>query len=342
MLLCKSGHSGSAYRRRILLGLALALTCTGSAWAQTVPAAAMSGPMRVADSPLGLMVGDYVGGNVVFLDPETLAVQDTLPLPVEDQAPGPVLRTKPTGVAFMNGRFYVGDERSGFIQVYVRPGLFKKNGKLVKNPKKIGAWKLVSANLTGFAIGGLSDIVADASRGWLFVASKADRTVHVLDETGLVVRTIGGTTINRPQGLALDPDGERVYVSDEGERTCGSFGSCYGLVRVYGYDGTSLGAISGRAGGRAFNFSRVQGVTVNSLGDVYLVDSFRSQVLVFDEVSTNSWAGIGTFGSKGTGIKQLLLPMDVVVDEASARVYVSNSMQGRVEVFAFGDMETVP
>ncbi len=342
MLLCKSGHFGSACGRWVTLGLALALTCAGSAWAQTGSTAAMTGPMRVADSPLGLMVGDYVGGNVVFLDPETLAVRDTLPLPAEDQAPGPILRTKPTGVAFMNGRFYVGDERSGFIQVYVKPGAIKPNGKVRKNLKKAGKWKLVTANLTGFAIGGLSDIVADASRGLLFVASKVDRTVHVLDETGLVVRTIGGTTINRPQGLALDRVGERVYVSDEGERTCGSFGSCYGLVRVYGYDGTSLGTISGRAGGQEFNFSRVQGVTVNSLGHVYLVDSFRSQVLVFDEVSANSWAGIGTFGSKGDGTKQLLLPMDVVVDEASSAVYVTNSMQGRVEVFAFGDMETVP
>jgi DNA-binding beta-propeller fold protein YncE len=293
------------------------------------------------------MVGDYVGGNVVFLDPETLALQDTLPLPVEDQGPGPILRTKPTGVAFMNGRFYVGDERSGFIQVYVKPGAIKPNGKVRKNPKKVGKWKLVSANLTGFAIGGPSDIVADEALGLLFVASKGDKTIYVVDETGAVIRTIGGpgsaSPVGQPQGLALDRAGQRMFVSDGGAEVC-TWRGCApaSLVRVYDYNGNFRGEISGDSGQENFEFSRVQGVTVNSLGHVYLVDSFRSQVLVFDEVSTNSWAGIGTFGSKGTGPKQLLLPMDVVVDEASSGVYVTNSMQGRVEVFAFGDMETVP
>lgn len=312
----------------------------------SAPAAAMSGPMRAAESPLGLMVGDYVGGNMVFVNPETLAEQDTLPLLFEQQDPGPTLRTKPLGVAFLNGLVYVGDERTSFIQVYVKPGAIKKNGRVERNPRKIGAWELVSANLTGFAIGGPSDIAADESLGWLFVASKEDKTLYVLDEAGAVLHTIGGPTstnpITRPQGLALDRDGRRVYVSDEGESNCGSFGSCSGVVRVYDYDGTFRGAISGKSGGQDFNFSRVQGVTVDSFGDVYLVDSWRGQVLVFREVSANSWAGIGTFGSKGAGVKQLLLPMDVVVDEVSSTVYVTNAMKGRVEVFASGDMVTAP
>ena len=325
--------------------LAFALFClsgAGPAWLQTSSAAAMSGPMRAADSPLGLMVGDYVGGNIVFVNPETLAVKDTLPLPVVPQDPEPDLRTKPLGVAWMNGLVYVADERTGFIQVYAKPGAIKANGKIETNPKKIGEWQQVSANLTGFAIGGPSDIVADESLGWLFVASKADRTVYVLDDTGAVLHTIGGPAstdqIGLPQGLALDRAGLRVFVSDEAGRNCGSFGSCYGTVRVYGYDGTSQGSISGSTGGENFNFSRVQGVTVDSFGDVYLVDSWRGQVLVFREVSHNSWTGIGTFGSKGAGVKQLLLPMDVVVNEASSTVYVTNSMQRRVEAFTFEDL----
>ena len=339
--------------KRTELQLALAVLClsaAGPAWlqtaavAQTGSAAVMSGPMRVADSPLGLMVGDFVGGSIVFVNPKTLAAEDTLALLVEQQDTGPILRTKPLGVAWMNGRVYVGDERTGFIQVYAKPGAIKKNGRVEKNPRKIGEWQLVSADLTGFAIGGPSDIVADESQGRLFVASQADRTVYVLDQTGAVLHTIGGPTstdpIGRPQGLALDRAGQRVFVSDEAGRNCGSFGSCFGTVRVYGYDGTALGSISGRNGGENFNFSRVQGVTVDSFGDVYLVDSWRGQVLVFDEVDANSWTGHGTFGSKGTGVKQLLLPMDVVVKEApsAVTVYVTSSMNGRVEVFELGDL----
>jgi DNA-binding beta-propeller fold protein YncE len=324
--------------KRAGMALALALFClsgAGPAWLKAGSAAAMSGPMRAADTPLGLMVGDFVGGSVVFLNPNTLAVKDTLLLPTEAQDPGPVLRTKPTGVAYLNGRFYVGDERSGSILVYERPGLFKKNGDVEDNPRKLGEWTQVSQ----FAIGAPSDIVADESEGLLFVASRADQTVYVLDEAGVVVRTIGGSTIALPQGLALDRNTRRVYVSDEGGRNCGSFGSCYGVVRVYDYEGTPLGSISGRSG--ALKFARNQGVTVDSWGDVYLVDSYRSQVLVFREVGVNSWEGIGTFGLRGGGLKQLLLPMDAVVTGKPSTVYVTDSMRRRIEVFSIEDMEAV-
>ncbi len=110
------------------------------------------------------------------------------------------------------------------------------------------------------------------------------------------------------------------------------------LVHVYDYNGNFLGAISGNSGQATFEFSRVQGVTVDSTGRVYLVDSWRGQVLVFDEVSANSWTGIGTFGSKGAGVKELLLPNDVIVDEATSTVYVTNTMKGRVEIFTMEDM----
>ena len=328
--------------KRLGLPLALALFClfgAGPAWlqtgavAQTSSAAAMSGPMRVTDSPLGLLVGDYVGGGVLFVNPVTLALEDTVPI-----------TGKPLGVAWMNGRVYVGDERTGAIEVYERVSRGgKKNTKNQKNDKKSLEWVQVTANLTGSVIGGPADIVADEDLGLLFVASKGDKTIYVLDETGAVVRTIGGpgstNPVGQPQGLALDRVDRRIYVSDDGAEVCTWLGcSPSSLVHVYDYDGTFLGAISGDSGQENFGFSRAQGVTVDNFGDVYLVDSWRGQVLVFDEVSANSWTGIGTFGSKGAGIKELLLPMDVVVDQASSTVYVTNPMKGRVEVFTFEDM----
>jgi DNA-binding beta-propeller fold protein YncE len=319
------------------VAMAVLLLCAGAGpvSAQTGSAAAMAGPMRATDSPLGLMVGDYVGGNVMFLNPQTLAVQDILALPIEGHKHGPTLRTKPTGVAHMNGRFYVADERSGSILVYEMRSSSKPSGRPEKKPNR--KWTLVSQ----FSVGVPSDIVADESEGLLFVASRADRTVYVLDENGLEVGTIGGQGSARPvtqlKGLALDRAGQRIYVSDDyASEECGSLGCSFAAaVLVYNYNGNFLGEISG-------NFSRAQGVAVNTNGDVYLVDSLRSQVLVFDEVSPNSWTGIGTFGSRGPGLKQLLLPMDVVVDNASSTVYVTNMMQKRVETFAFEELEALP
>ena len=292
----------------------------------------MSGPLRIADSPLGLMVGDYVGYGVVFVNPVTLAVEETIPV-----------TGKPLGVAWMNGLVYVGDERTGAIEVYQKIGSGKKNTRNKKNPKKVEEWVLVFASLTESVIGGPADIVADEGLGLLFVASKRDKMVHVLDETGALIRTIGGpastSPVGRPQGLALDRAGQRIYVSDDGAEVCTWMGcATASLVHVYDYGGNFLGAISGDSGQPNFEFSRIQGVTVDSTGRVYLVDSYRGQVLVFEEVGANSWTGIGIFGSKGAGFKELLLPMDVIVDEASSTVYVTNTMKGRVELFTFEDM----
>lgn len=323
------------YMKRTALRLALALLClagAGPAWAQTNSGAAMAGPMRIADSPLGLIVGDYVGHGVVIVNPVTLALEETVPV-----------TGKPLGVAWMNGRIYVGDEKTGAIEVYGIVGSAKKNAKNKKIGKKVLEWVQVSASLTGSAIEGPSDIAADESLGLLFVASKGDKTVYVLDEGGTVVRTIGGpgstNPVGRPQGLALDRVGQRLFVSDDGVQSCTWMGcSTSSLVQVYDYNGNFLGAISGDSGQESFGFSRAQGVTVDSNGRVYLVDSWRGQVLVFDEVGANSWTGIGTFGSKGAGVKEFLLPHDAIVDEATSTVYVTNTMKGRVEVFDLGDM----
>jgi DNA-binding beta-propeller fold protein YncE len=323
--------AGFSQNRWFITGLVCAaLALQSVAVAQTSSGATMSGPMRITDSPLGLFVGDYVGQKLVVVDPETLATIDTVPL-----------TGKPMGVVWMNDLVYVGDERSGTIAVYESSG-DKKNNKNLRNPKKVVEWVQVAADLTGFVIGGPSDIVADESTGWLFVASVTDQVVYVLDESGALVRTIGGSDsadpLGKPQGLALDRAGQRIYVVDGGPRNCGSFGSCFSEVRVFNYLGDSLGLISGKSQPENFRFSRAQGLTVDSFGDVYLVDSWRGQVLVFEEAVANSWTGIGTFGSKGSGVKQLLLPMDVVVEIASSTIYVTNSMKGRVEVFSFGDM----
>ena len=82
------------------------------------------GPLRMAESPLGLVVGDYVGRKVMILDPASMEVLDALPIYSDESqlTPG-----KPLSVAWMNGRLYVGEEYTGRIQVfgYGRP---KKNG----------------------------------------------------------------------------------------------------------------------------------------------------------------------------------------------------------------------
>ena len=320
-----------AVQGAIVIGVAMFLALAGSlAQAQASPEPTMAGPVRLSESPMGILVGDYVGYRVLILNPGTLAVEDIVPI-----------TSKPLSVAWMNGRVYVGDEKTGLIEVYEKSGKGKENAG--KPKKKVLKWKQVSANLTGSPIPQPSDIAVDESAGLIFIASKLDKTVSVFDQKGTLLRIIGDTgseaPLERPQGLTLDHAGQRIFVSDDSVNMCSGWFSCaLGAVVVYDYDGNLLGAIPSDDQTDAFKFGRAQGLAVGHAGRVYLVDSFRSEVLVFEETETNSWTGIGRFGTKGAGVKQLLLPMDVMVDEKNSKIYVTSTMTARVEVFMMAEM----
>ena len=288
----------------------------------------MIGPVRLVESPAGLLVGDYVGYSVVILNSKTLAVEDTVPI-----------TSKPLSVAWMNGRIYVGDEKTGFIEVYEKSKSTKNKG----GSRNKLEWVQVSSNLTGSPVPQPSDIAVDENAGLLFVASKLDQMVSVFDETGALVRFIGdagsAAPLERPQGLALDRTGQRLFVSDDSMDLCSGWFSCaLGAVVVYDYAGNLLGSIASDNQPDTFKFGRAQGLTVDKTGRIYLVDSFRSEVLVFDETETNIWTGVGRFGTKGAGVKQLLLPMDVMVDERKFKIYVTSTMTARIEIFTMEDL----
>ena len=317
----------------VAVGVSMFLALAGSlTQAQTSPEPTMAGPVRLSESPMGLLVGDYVGYSVIILDPKKLTVTDTVPI-----------TSKPLSVAWGNDRVYVGDEKTGLIEVYEKVLAGKKSTNNPGGKKTKYEWVQVSANLTGSPVPQPSDIAVDESAGLLFIASKLDKTVSVFDQTGALVRIIGdsgsGAPLERPQGIALDRAGQRIFVSDDSVDMCSSWFSCaLGAVVVYDYDGNLLGSVISDDQLAEFKFGRAQGLTVDQTGRIYLVDSFRSEVLVFEETATNSWTAIGRIGTKGAGAKQLLLPMDVMVDAQTSKIYVTSTMTARVEVFTMGDM----
>lgn len=314
--------------RRALAALAAALLLPTLAAAQ---AGSLIGPLRFADCPWGLLVGDYVGNQVLLVDRDTLQVVSALPI-ISDPvtlAPG-----KPLSVGWMNGLLYVGEERTGQIQVFqlVRKGSPKK-------PKL--EWVQKSLSLTDAPVAHPSAIVADESQGLLFVASKVEQAVLVLDAFGTVIRTIGGAgsaaPLVNPQAIALDAAGQRVFVTDDGWVKSGSMGeTAFAVVQVYGYDGVPKGRIDGStgSGNSAYKFARAQGVARDAAGRVYVADSYRHQVLVFAEPSPNAFSAVAILGGRGAGPGELLLPTGVLVDAAASRVFVANTMLSRIEVLA--------
>ena len=198
----------------------------------------------------------------------------------------------------------------------------------------------VSASLTAAPVEQPSAIVADAGRGLLFVASKIQKSVLVLDAAGNLIRTIGGVgsaaPLGNPQGLALDTVRQRVLVSDDSFVRSGSLGTTmYAVVQVYDYAGVPLGRVDGStgAGNTTYKFARAQGVALDAAGRVYVADTYRHEVLVFAESGPNVFTALAKLGGKGLDVGQLLMPTGVFIDTATSKVYVANTMLGRLEVF---------
>jgi DNA-binding beta-propeller fold protein YncE len=119
---------------------------------------------------------------------------------------------------------------------------------------------------------------------------------------------------------------DEVFISDYGDRDFAEPPS----VKIYGFNGSYLGAISGDSGQIGYEFSRPQGLATTDRGEILLVDSLLGQVLVFDRTNLQ---GMATLGRYGTQPGELRLPLDVVVDEEGEDVHVTNNRLGRIESF---------
>ncbi len=218
---------------------------------------------------------------------------------------------KPVGVAWGWGKIFVGNDTTQSVEVYTRGGRFKytlgEKGQ----------------------VGRPSDIAVDSKRNLVFVSDAKGGRVLVYDRRGKLLRTLpaqGQTPLYEPTGLTVDPARKELLVSDFGKA---SFFSMDAWVKIYDYDGNYLAGIRGK-GGETYGFSRPEGLAVNKQGLIYLVDSLRSVVLVFDRVTLQ---GIAVLGEAGMNPGQLLLPVDVVIAEKSDDLYVTNNRHMRVEIF---------
>ena len=116
----------------------------------------------------------------------------------------------------------------------------------------------------------------DRATGEVFVADKAARLVKVFTRDGTLVRTIGipgdtAETLNAPMHIRV-ADG-KVFVSD----------ALNAHVLVYAEDSGELLERIGRRGLYVGNLVRPKGVTVDSDGNIYVVESYYDHLLIYDE-----------------------------------------------------------
>lgn len=273
------------------------------------PTLEFKSPVRITFGYKGnLYVSDSLLRMIMTVDPRDNKIIDAFPVNGE-----------PLGVAYHNRYIYVGNESKSCVQVYNIKGNWVKDiGSNIRRP---------------------TDIAIDASLERMFVADTLRRTVFIFSVGGQFIRAIPSSPdpdiLTAPTGIALDTVNQHVFVSDYGDGPL----DIDPRVQIFDYNGNHVGFIPGNSGGW-FNpelyFSRPQGLWVDDSGHVYLVDCNMSEIQVYDRYSKELLTKIGSHATNEGG--QFRLPLDIVIDERTKDIFVTNNRLMRIEVFRNGGM----
>lgn len=213
---------------------------------------------------------------------------------------------KPAAIAARNGSIYVADTMKKSVIVFDVPrrklyrfGL-REPGRLVQ-PLGIA----LDAQMRVY--------VADAKR----------REIIVYDGFGLFQHVIGGPNdLDRPVGVAVSRDGERIYAVDRSHNE-----SDRHRVVVYDKEGKKLQVIGSRgAGDGLFNVPLQAAVAAD--GTLYVLDAGNFRVQAFDR----DGQFLRAFGRAGVNSGNFARPRGIAVDD-EGRVYVSDASFNNFQIF---------
>ncbi len=240
-------------------------------------------------------------------DVEKLSALDRFKIMATGRSPQVRGLVKPYGVAVYKGRVYVTDTAQDAVLLFDIPGgHFRQFGQ--DDPGKLGK-----------PIG-----ITVSKQGEVFVADVTARRVLVYDLDGHYLRTLGSDKLlRRPVGVAISPDGTRLYVVDVG-------GISNNDHRVQVFDlktGKLLQTIGTRGEGDGqFNLP-LQAATAPD-GTLYVVDGGNFRVEAFDP----NGKFLFTFGKVGRFPGDFARPKGIATDK-DGNIYVVDTAFGNVQIF---------
>ncbi len=208
--------------------------------------------------------------------------------------------------------------------------------------------------------------VAPVPGGGALVTDATLGVVARLSAAGDPIGHFGAGGLQRPTGLAIDPRDGRVFVADTQAHDIKVFDGAGRWLATWGRRGEAPGEFNypthlawaagelyvtdtmnhrvqvldgqtgqarrrvGERGLAVGNLVRPKGVSVDSQGNVYIVESYYDHLLVFDKLG-RFLMGIGGVG-QGSG--RFYLPSGVWTD-ARDRVFVADTFNGRITIFQF-------
>lgn len=214
---------------------------------------------------------------------------------------------KPYGVAVYQGRIYVTDTLKRAVLMFDVPG---------RNFKSFGT---DGPGTLRKPIG-----IATSSTGEVYVADNSAKRIVVFDKNGKFLRAFGNRNIlRRPSGVAVSPDGNRVYVIDTG-----GIDTQEHHLYIFNAQTGDLERTIGTRGKREGEFNLALQVTTAKDGTVYVTDSGNFRVQAFAANGDFKMA----FGQVGRKTGNFARPKGIATD-ADGNIYVVDSAFGNFQIF---------
>lgn len=213
---------------------------------------------------------------------------------------------KPGGVAARNGRVFVVDTVGRSVVTFDIPRrrLFRFGYRQPNNLHRP------------------LDVAVD-EQGQVYVTDSKLKRVMVFDQLGLFIAAIGRSgDFERPVGVAVSPDGQRIYVVDRG-----TVESEQHQVVVFDSKGAKLKVI-GTRGSAPGLFNGPVAAAVGRDGVLHVLDSGNFRVQMFSP----DGEFIRAFGGVGNGFGQFARPRGMAVD-TEGNILVTDAGFGNFQIF---------
>lgn len=279
---------------------------------------ALSSPIRIAFGPAGtLLVTDYNLRKVVLIDPLTNLIKG-----------GFSVDGRPLGVAYARKKIFVGNETKACISVFSEDGTWLDD-------------------ITGGALAPIekpTDLAVDLATNLLYVLDFGAKAVKIFSLNGTARGTIpptypDPTVLTMPTAIALDPQNLELLVSDYGG-TALDGSTVRPRIQIFDLGGNLTGTISSYAAGGmmggTYRFSRPQGLQLDSLGRIVVTDCYSGEVLIIDRATGGVLKILGGYGVEPGKMR---LPLDLIMDDVSKDIFVTNNLLKRVEIFRQGGIQ---
>lgn len=216
---------------------------------------------------------------------------------------------KPYGITVRKGRVFVADTAIGKVLVFDVPG---KNFYQIGDTKGPG---MLSKPMT----------VATDEQENVYVVDTGDKTVKKYTAEGKYITTFAEWPdgLDRPTGIAVTPDGTKIFVVDTGGVT-----SKKHWISVYDTVENKHLFNIGRRGTLEGEFNLPNNIAMGKDGNLYVVDGGNFRVQVF----TQEGKFVNTFGEIGRFAGMFSRPKGIAVDNDN-NIYVVDSAFGNFQIF---------